>query len=144
MNELERALDEYLATNFQRGEVVELRRLQDEVASRFVSEGLPISEALTIVRRYVRAMLKVSVLVRLDRGIYIYKPDGSDYMVALPDRATEISRIPHEFPISYVNPRRQGDISAFNSVAALASSSEFLIQTDISEVDLVMLQGLSL
>lgn len=136
MDELENALAEYLRSNFEQGDVVAVRRLRDDVASKYITMELPLSAALSVVRRFVSAMVEARMLQRVGGGVYTYWPnrDAPEMPGIAFDALREIARS----PLQGVSAR-----SSFESVGTLARSSQFLVQHNLSEVDLDALQGLS-
>lgn len=136
MDELEKALAEYLRSNFEHGDVVAVRRLRDDVASKYITMKLPLSAALSVVRRFVSAMVEARVLQRVSGGVYTYWPNRD--APAMPVIAFDAPREIAISPFQGVSAP-----SSFESVETLARSSLFLVQYDLSEVDLDALQGLS-
>lgn len=142
MDELEKALGEYLAKNFESESVVAVKRLRDEVAAKFITTDLPLSEALSAVARFVRAMVEQRFLLRVGPGLYRYWPERR----AQGTPPSPLARAPARRALDDAsdNPSQRDNFAlAFESIGALARSDRFLVQRDLSEVDLVILQGLS-
>lgn len=142
MNELEKALAEYLAKNFRQGAVVAVKRLRDDVASQFITEDLTLSATLSAVRRFVRAMVEAQMLFRVGSGVYTYWPDRDAHETPVSAFDLETARRAPEVAALYPF-LRDNAASSFESVETLSRSSRFLVQGNLSEVDLEALQGLS-
>ncbi|CAM3527714.1 hypothetical protein [Paracidovorax anthurii] len=143
MDELERALAEYLEKNFSHGDSVAVRQLRDQVAARYISEALPLSVALAVVRRFVSGMVRRRMLERVGSGVYAYWPEGRtslDDTVVFDRKVVGRELVPPPaFPFF-----RPNALSAFESVQALARSSQFLVQSDLADVNIEAMQGFSL
>lgn len=143
MDELQRALTEYLESNFSDGDSVAVKQLRDKVAARFISETLPLSEALAGVRKFVHGMARRKTLQRVGSGVYTYWPKGAP---ALDGRLVlDVNVVGREVVSPSTSPFSSPDaLSSFESVQALARSSQFLVQSDLADVNIEAMQGFSL
>lgn len=142
MDELEEALEEYLRTNLAVGELVTMRSLRNDVAPRFVSGDLLLSDVLADIQRFVRRKISETVLRRERPGVYTYWPEGGPAPEQTNPRAPESLGRATAFPSVVPLPRDAASLP-FDSVASLAGSSEFLILRGWADIDIAALQGMS-
>ncbi|WP_398492336.1 hypothetical protein [Variovorax sp.] len=142
MDELDKVLDEYLKTEGTRNRRIAVKALRDYVAPRFVGEGFKVSEVLRGVQRFVSSRVQDGTLTRDRAGVYTYWPEGAPSDLALDADRREIVSAQAQLPVDQQPPGLSVP-RAFHSVASLAASNQFLIQTDLRTVDIDELQGLS-
>lgn len=141
MDELERALLEYLQGRFSRGDIVFVKEIRNELAPRFIDTAL-LSEILRAIRRIVARLVRAAILQRIKPGVYVYWPDGRPD--GLPsDFVADLAPVALVAPETYLPRVFDGSANPFESVASLARSRQFLVQRDLADVNLELLQGLS-
>ncbi len=148
MDELETAVNNYLETHIGEGNVVTVKEVRNEVVPGFVLDGKPVSDVLARIRRFILQLADVMILQRVRPGVYLYWPNGRSQveitdLIRLVDnrRMFDFSPVPRESGISLLTPPYVP--LAFDSVASLSLSADFLIQRGLTEVDLGALQELS-
>ncbi|MCZ8384159.1 hypothetical protein SB816_10870 [Achromobacter sp. SIMBA_011] len=139
MEDIKTALNRYLNDNYSDGDIVEVKKVRDDLAPDFLYAGNPLSKILSEISSGFRALVRARMLERVRPGVYYYRPNKySDSIENLPVEYSGRSAV------SIVEPQNLIDImKQFEDVKSLARSSVFLIQRDLATADVGLLQEVS-
>lgn len=143
MDELERLLEEYIQAEGSSGRTIAVKAMRNAAAPSLVEKGMPVSEVLRRVAAFVKLKVNDGALFRVGSGLYSYSQNGVSSKLPASDGQGEVPSLARTFAFDAPNTPSTA-FSAFESVASLAASDQFLIKRDIKHVDLQTLQGFSL
>lgn len=143
MDELERLLEEYIRAEGSSGRTISVKEMRNAAGPSLVEKGMPVSEVLRGIAAFVKDKVSEGRLLRERPGVYSYWLDGVPSTLQASDSQRKVLSQARALAFDGTD-IRPSTFSAFESVASLAASDQFLIKRDIKQVDLLALQGISL